>query len=115
MTLCDSRLLEDVSQPLHVVLVVLLAVLPGCEALVLFVHVHVPHVHKVGRPHHAHPAAGPGEGPQALGDFWLLPVKEARAEYTQPQLLALLEDARHLGGAGDAGTGRHVPCDLTLL
>lgn len=114
-TLSDSHLLEDISQSLHVVLVVLLTVLPGCEALILFVDVHVPYMHKVGRPHHPQFAAGLGKGPQTLSDFWLLPLKKARAEYAQPELFALLEDACHLGGTRDAGTGRHVPCDFILL
>lgn len=115
LTLSDSHLLQDISQSLHIILVVLLTVLPGCEALILFVYVHVPHMHKVGRPHHPHLAAGLGEGPQALSNLWLLPIKKARAEYAQPELFALLEDACHLGGTRDAGTGRHVPCDFILL
>lgn len=42
--LTNSHLLEDISQFLHVVVVVLLTILPGCKALVLLLHIRFPNM-----------------------------------------------------------------------
>lgn len=113
--LTDSHLLEDVSQFLHVVLVVLLTILPGREGLLVLLHIRLPNVHKVRRLHHPQLAAGARQGPEPLDHLGLLPLKETGAEYAETELFALLEDAGQLGCTRHTGTGRDVPRDVVLL
>lgn len=114
-TLTSSHLLEDISQFLIVVNVVLLTVLPRCKALLLLLHIHLPNKQEVGRLHHPQLAAGSHQSPQPFYYLGFLPLEETGAEYEQTKLLALLQDAGQLVCTGHAGTRWHVPCDFTLL
>lgn len=113
--LTDSHLLEDISQFLHVVVIVFLTILPGCKALVLILHICFPDVYKVRRLHHPQFAAGTHQSPEPFYYLRLLPLKETGAEYAKTDLFALLEDAGQLAGTRDTGTGWYVPCDVILL
>lgn len=103
-TLTSSHLLEDISQFLIVVNVVLLTVFPRCKALLLLLHIHLPNKQEVGRLHHPQLAAGSHQSPQPFYYLRFLPLEETGAEYEQTKLLALLQDAFQLVCTGHAGT-----------
>lgn len=102
--LTGSHLLEDISQFLHVVLVVLLTILPGCKALVLLLHICFPNKYEVTWLHHPQFAASAHQSPEPFYYLRLLPFEESGAEYGETDVFALLEDVGQLGCTGHTGT-----------
>lgn len=101
----NLQLVENITQFLQIILVVLLAIFPRCEFLVLLVHVHFPDKLEISWLHHSQFAASLHQRLEAFPDLWLLPLEEAGAEYGEMKLFALLEDGGQLGCTVCTGTG----------